>query len=92
MVSLAIVTINVGEVSKHFAPPRTHFERALEIRDSLKFHIDLDGVGKDATLIRLIEFVLDYVRAQAYGPGTRKGQIGDQVLGHQDFLRVLSAP
>ena len=47
------MTINVGEVSKHVAPPRTHFERALEIRDSLKFHIDLDGVGKDATLMRL---------------------------------------
>ena len=66
MVSLAIVTINVGEVSKHVAPPRTHFERALEISDSSKFHLDLDGVGKDATLIRLIEFVLDYVRAQAW--------------------------
>jgi hypothetical protein len=58
----------------------------------LKFHIDLDGVGKDATLMRLIDFVLEYVRAQAYGPGTGKGQRGAQVLGHQDFLRVLSAP
>src|SRR6266513_3119222 len=37
---------------------RAVWDGGEEIRDSLKFHLDLDGVGKDATLMRLSAYKL----------------------------------